>query len=157
MGFLSRHRLPFRVTRGATAPPGPIREDPYAEALEVRLRQILSAESVLAPATAAYQYVLSRDATDLWLEAGRRMGAGDFGCLVETLVELNRDVMWKRDEASPWVQVTNGKLDVHFADERAKLPTAVQLATYQVSPHFLGALRAIALELGEELPWAGAR
>jgi hypothetical protein len=163
------------------------------EALEARLRQIVSAESVLAPATAAYQYVLSRDGAnlatvvgeirdqwgpalkkrvdatgfealkddvlravrdpktaDLWLEAGRRMGAGDFGGLVETLVELNRDVMWKRDKASPWVQVTNGKLDVHFADERAKLPTAEQLATYWVSPYFLGALRAIALELGEE-------
>ena len=36
------------------------------------------------------------------------------------------------------------------ADERAKLPTAEQLATYWVSPYFLGALRAIALELGEE-------
>jgi hypothetical protein len=163
------------------------------EALEARLGQILSAESVLAPATVAYQYVLSRDGADLatvvgeirdqwgaalkkradaagfealkddvlravrdsktadlWLEAGRRMGAGDFGGLVETLVELNRDVMWKRDKASPWVQVTNGKLDVHFADERAKLPTAEQLASYWVSPYFLGALRAIALELGEE-------
>lgn len=87
---------------------------------------------------------------DLWLEAGRRMGAGDVGGLVETLVELNRDAIWRRDKASPWVQVTNGKLDVHFADERAKLPTAEQLATYQVAPNFLGALWAIALELGEE-------
>ncbi len=78
------------------------------------------------------------------------MGAWDFEGLVETLVELNRDAMWKRDEASPWVQVTDGKLDVPFADEKAKLPTAEQLATHWVSPYFLGALRAIALKLGEE-------
>ncbi len=160
--------------------------------LRDRLEQILAAESVIAPATAAFQYALSRggaefstvveeirrewggalkkrvraaefearkgdvqkslrDAktTDLWLEAARRMGEGDVAGLLETLVELNRDVMWKRDKASPWVQVTNGKLDVHFADERAKLPSAEQLASYWVSPYFLGALRAIALELGE--------
>lgn len=78
------------------------------------------------------------------------MGAGDVEGLVESLVELNRDVMWKRDEASPWVQVENGKLDVPFADEQAKLPTAEQLATHWGSPYFLGALRAIALKLGEE-------
>ncbi len=139
--------------------------------LRERLEQIRSAESVIAPATAAYQYVLSHDkadlstvvadirdqwgpalknrvdadgfaalkgdvlravrdpkTADLWLEAGRRMGTGDFGGLVETLVELNRDVMWKRDKASPWVQVTNGKLDVHFADERGRLPSAEPLA-----------------------------
>ena len=58
--------------------------------------------------------------------------------------------MWKRDKASPWVQVTNGNLDVHFADERAKLPSAEQLASYWASSYFLGALRAIALELGGE-------
>ncbi|HQP89242.1 MAG TPA: hypothetical protein PLL76_23550 [Thermoanaerobaculia bacterium] len=161
--------------------------------LRHRLEEILAAESVIAPATAAFQYALSqggrelsavveeirrewggalkkrvraaefealkddvqkalRDSktTGIWLEAARRMGEGDVAGLVETLVELNRDVMWKRDKASPWVQVTNGKLDVHFADERAKLPSAEQLAAYWVSPYFLGALRAIALELGGE-------
>lgn len=46
--------------------------------------------------------------------------------------------------------MTNGKLAVPFADERARLPTAEQLATFWVSPYFLGALRTIALELGEE-------
>lgn len=38
-------------------------------------------------------------------------------------------------------------------DDSGGVQTAEQLATYQVSPHFLGALRAIALELGEEVPW----
>ena len=67
------------------------------------------------------------------------MGAGYCAGLVETLVDLNRDVMWKRDKASPWVQVANGKPDVPFADERAKQPTAEQLAAHWVSPYFLGA------------------
>lgn len=162
-------------------------------ALRDRLEQILAAESVIAPATAAFQYVLARDGarlsavadqisdqwggslqkradgagfealksdvhkalrdaqtTDLWLETARRMSEGDVAGLLESLVAINRDVMWKRDKASPWVQVTNGKLDVHFADERAKLPLAEQLASFWVSPYFLGALRAIALELGGE-------
>ncbi|KAA0250809.1 hypothetical protein FBQ97_00890 [Acidobacteria bacterium ACD] len=163
------------------------------EALESRLERILVAESVIAPATAAFLYVLSREGaevatvvreirdewgsavrkrtdaagfealkddlfratrdertTRLWLDAARCLGAGDIGGLVEVLIALNRDVMWKRDKASPWVRVTDGRLDVHFADERGRLPSAEQLASYWVSPYFLGSLRAVALELGGE-------
>lgn len=162
------------------------------QALGGRLERILVAESVIAPASAAFLYALSRDGASLatvareireewgaavrkrsdaaefeglkgdvhralrdeksaglWLETARCLGAGDIGGLLEVLFALNRDVMWKRDKASPWVRVTDGKLDVHFSDERGRLPSAEELASYWVSPYFLGALRAIALELGE--------
>ena len=113
------------------------------------LREIVACESVLAPATALFSYVLGRDGDrgsdiaadvrDAWgptldsvdagavsvLPAGHwhaiaaSLTSGDYDGAVTALAERNEAVMRERGGAAPWLSLTNGRLRIRFRGEDA--------------------------------------
>lgn len=113
------------------------------------LRDIVACESVLAPATALFSYVLGRDgdrvtdiATDVrdawgqaldsihddavsvlpaghWHTIAAGLAAGDYEGVVVALAGRNEAVMRDRGGAAPWLGLTNGRVRVRFRGEDA--------------------------------------
>ena len=78
-----------------------------------------------------------------WVAIANAAAAGEYGNLVELLVEQNRVVMGARGSAA-WVEVRDGRFHVRFHEERGNLPRGNDLADMWRHSYFLDALRAVA-------------
>ncbi len=87
-------------------------------------------------------------AGDRWVGIADALAAGEYGKLVELLVEQNKTVMAARGGA-PWIEKRGGKLHVRFHDEHGSLPRREELPALWRFPYFLDSLRSVAATLKE--------
>jgi hypothetical protein len=87
-------------------------------------------------------------AGERWVGIADALAAGDYGKLLELLVEQNKAVMAARGGA-PWVEKRGGKLHVRFHDEHGSLPGREELPALWRFPYFLDSLRSVAAALKE--------
>lgn len=85
---------------------------------------------------------------DRWIGIADALAAGEYGKLVELLVEQNKTVMVARGGA-PWIEKRGGKLHVRFHDEHGSLPRREDLPGLWRFPYFLDSLRSVAATLKE--------
>jgi hypothetical protein len=88
-------------------------------------------------------------AGDRWLGVARALSAGDYGTLLDLLLEQNKSVMAGRG-GPPWIERRGGELHVRFGDEHGALPRFEEIPTLWRFPYFLDSLRSVAATLGEE-------
>ncbi len=73
---------------------------------------------------------------------------GDYETAVVTLLDWNREVMARRN-AAPWVELSNGVLDVRYRGTESELPSGDDLAVAWRNSYFLNALKDVTAEIGE--------
>lgn len=88
-------------------------------------------------------------AGERWLGIARALSAGDYGTLLDLLLEENKSVMAGRG-GPPWIERRGGELHVRFGDEHGALPRREEIPTLWRFPYFLDSLRSVAATLGEE-------
>jgi hypothetical protein len=81
-----------------------------------------------------------------WAEIAVALAVGDYGRLVELLLEQNAAVMSQRGGA-PWIELRGGRLHVRFRDEGGTLPDRNDLPRLWRFPYFLNSLRSVAADL----------
>lgn len=88
-------------------------------------------------------------AGDRWLGVARALSAGDYGTLLDLLLEQNKSVMAGRG-GPPWIERRGGELHVRFGDEHGALLRCEEIPTLWRFPYFLDSLRSVAATLREE-------
>ncbi|RMH31086.1 MAG: hypothetical protein D6692_00825 [Planctomycetota bacterium] len=73
---------------------------------------------------------------------------GDYETAVLTLLDWNREVMARRN-AAPWVELSNGILDVRYRGTESELPSGDDLAFTWRNSYFLNSLKHVTAEIGE--------
>src|SRR5487761_698826 len=89
------------------------------------------------------------EATGRWVAIAEAASHGEYGVLLELLIEQNRWVMEYRGGA-PWLEQRDGRLHVRFRDEEGPLPSRGTLSSLWRFPYFLDSLRQVALDLRDE-------
>jgi hypothetical protein len=84
------------------------------------------------------------EATRRWVAIAEAASHGQYGVLLELLVEQNRWVMEYRGGA-PWLEQRDGRLHVRFRDEEGPLPSRDTLSSLWRFPYFLESLRQVAV------------
>jgi len=87
-------------------------------------------------------------AGDRWVSIASALATGEYGRLVDLLVEQNKSVMAARGGA-PWIEKRAGKLHVRFHDEQGLLPQRDEISALWRFPYFLDSLRSVAAFLKE--------
>jgi hypothetical protein len=153
------------------------------ERLAEKLDRIHTAESVLAPTSRLFGYLLgcadtstekivqhirtiwgpsvrtinvdavksisaelggdSNEAGARWVKIAQCMANGDYGVLIDLVVEQNRTVMAARG-GNPWVVKAGKKLDIRFRDDDVVLPDKSKLSSLWQFPYFIDSLHSIA-------------
>ena len=85
---------------------------------------------------------------DRWVRIAETLSSGDYGALLDLLIEQNKSVMSSRGGA-PWIENSSGTLRVRFKDEQGSLPKQKELASMWRFPYFLDSLRTVASVLRE--------
>ncbi|GAA2331937.1 hypothetical protein [Dactylosporangium salmoneum] len=141
--------------------------------ITAHLHDIAACESVLAPATMLFDYLLTRDEVavdavvdDLreqwgerlgtvrraaagalpasWREVTRTLLEGDYPALIAALVTRNTEVMRERGGAMPWVEITaQRRVRVRFRQEPSDLFGADTVAERWVYPYFIPSVRSV--------------
>lgn len=73
---------------------------------------------------------------------------GDYETAIVTLLDWNRKVMARRN-AAPWVELSNGVLDVRYRGTESELPSGDDLALAWRNSYFLNSLKDVIAEIGE--------
>lgn len=87
-------------------------------------------------------------AGERWLGIARALSGGDYGALVDLLLEQNKVVMADRGGA-PWIERRSGELHVRFGDEYGVLPRREEIPSLWRFPYFLDSLRSVVATLRE--------
>lgn len=87
-------------------------------------------------------------AGDRWAGIAGALSKGEYGSLVNLLVEQNAHVMAARG-GTPWIELRQGKLHVRFRDEYGALPGCEDLPRLWRFSYFLDSLRSVAGQLKE--------
>jgi hypothetical protein len=94
---------------------------------------------------------LAGDATgqaERWGRLARAGTEGDYGAVIDLLLEQNKAVMDSRGGAA-WAEKRDSRLVVKLRQESGRLPKKSELPTLWVFPYFLQALRLIAGQVAE--------
>lgn len=83
---------------------------------------------------------------DRWVDIARAVAAGDYGHLLELMVDQNKAVMAARGGA-PWIEIRQGVLQVRFQEQQSALPKRDEVAALWRSPYFLDSVRVVAATL----------
>lgn len=86
-------------------------------------------------------------AGDRWVRISQQLSTGDYEQLLKTLGEQNAAIMKDRG-GIPWLELEQGKLRVHYRDERGELPPRQTLPTLWRFPYFLESLRTVSRACG---------
>lgn len=85
------------------------------------------------------------DMSTRWLSLAESLHDGRYGDAIDLLLKQNEDVMQSRAAAAPWIQTTNGILDIRFKDEAwGRLPAQAELPHLWRHAYFIQSLRAVA-------------
>ncbi len=107
---------------------------------------------IMAAADAAGE----REAVPLWMAIAHGLATGDYGSVIENLLQVNERVVGGRalDGAGvPWATIERGTVRVRRAPQApVRLPNATQLKSLWRHPYFLPSLAAIQSDLGGESP-----
>jgi hypothetical protein len=85
---------------------------------------------------------------DRWLGVAHALSGGNYGTLIELLLEQNKSVMADRGGVS-WIERRDGELHVRFGDEHGVLPRRDEIPSLWRFPYFLDSVRSVAATLKE--------
>jgi len=89
-----------------------------------------------------------QDIGERWVSIAENLEKGDYGSLLNLLVEQKKCVMSNRGGAA-WIDIQDGRFHVRFRDEQEFLPRRRDLPSLWRFPYFLNSLRSIASALKE--------
>ncbi len=85
-----------------------------------------------------------------WVSIGKALQSANYKHAIINLLDQNRFVMSTRSGAAPWIELTNGRLRVHYqVSGSSSLPSKSELQDYWRHSYFLDSLRAMAQALKE--------
>lgn len=87
------------------------------------------------------------DAATRWLRLSACLRETDYRSLIATLVEINTDVMQRRNQSAAWLAIEGGRLRVRMSDEKGILLPPHEVEILWRSTYFINALWAIAREV----------
>lgn len=87
------------------------------------------------------------EAADRWLQIGELARDGEYARFLELLVDMNADVMNRRNGSAPWLSLENGTLRIRMADERENLLEVSEVENQWRSTFFINSLWAVTQEI----------
>lgn len=94
--------------------------------------------------------VASEKLTDSWCRLASHLNKGEWTGAVTTLLDINDQVMSRRDNSAPWISIEQGKLRVRNGDERLELIPKEALPDVWKNTYFLDSLFGVVRQIGGE-------
>lgn len=86
---------------------------------------------------------------DRWCQIAEMLHAGQWGDVIQKLIEQNLWVTKQRGMVSGWIEIRNGSLIVKYAGEKENLPSRADLKKSWRFTFFLDSLRTISRQVGK--------